>query len=106
MPPRDAIDLLSLLGGQVTITPEENEQVRSHRLYIEARAARIEAWQGVTVFVTILAGTVTIAALAAYEALFDVTASPDSRHWAQTALTSLLTGALSFLAGKKIGAKA
>jgi len=99
----DKIDLSGSLKGQVSVKPEEHPDERGARLRAERRAALIEDCKGVAVFAVLLVGIVAIGVLSAYEGFFDASAPPDARRWAQTVLAALMTGAVSFVVGRKIG---
>jgi hypothetical protein len=99
----DQIDLSGSLQGQVSVKPEEHPEDRTARIRAEQRSALIEDCKGVAVFVVLLVGIVAIAILSAYEGFFDATASPDTRRWSQTILAALMTGAVSFVVGRKVG---
>jgi hypothetical protein len=72
------------------------------RLGSEQRSALIEDYKGIAVFIVLLVGIVAIAALSAYEGFFDASASVDTKRWSQTILSALMTGGVSFVAGRKI----
>jgi len=101
--PADKIDLSGSLQGQVSVKPEEHPDERTARLRAEQRGALIEDCKGVAVFVVLLAGIVAIGVLSGYEAFFDAAASPDTQRWSQTILAAVVTGAISFVVGRKIG---
>ena len=103
--PADQFDLNGQLRGHVTVTPEEHSDDRKLRLKNEERSAWIEDCKGVAVFATLLILLVGIVGLSSYEGFFDAAASPDTRRWAQTVLSSVVTGAISFVVGRKIGGK-
>lgn len=102
MPPRE-LDLSSLLKGQVSVIPEEHPEDRSARLRSEHRAALIEDCKGIAVFLVMLAGLAAVGVLSAYEGFFDTAASAETRRWSQTVLSSLVTGAVSFVVGRRMG---
>jgi hypothetical protein len=99
----DQIDLSGSLKGQVSVKPEEHPEERTARLRAEQRGALIEDCKGVAVFVVLLAGVAALGVLSAYEGLFDAGASTDTRRWSQTVLSALMTGAISFVVGRKVG---
>jgi hypothetical protein len=102
MPP-DQIDVSGSLKGQVSVTPEEHPEERAARLRAEQRGALIEDCKGVAVFVMLLAGIVAIGILSAHQGFLDPNASADTRRWAQTVLSALVTGGISFVIGRKVG---
>ena len=101
--PTDQLDIGGSLKGQVTVTPEEHPENRAARLNNENRAARIEDWKGVAVFITLLLGIVGIALLSAYEGFLDTNAAPDTKRWAQTVLSAVLASSISYVVGRKVG---
>ena len=96
-------DLSRLLVGDVSLRPEEHPEDRAARLRAEQRAALIEDGKGIAIFVVLLPGAVSIALLSGYEAFFDPGASADTKRWSQTVLSSLMTGAVSFVIGRRVG---
>lgn len=103
--PADQLDLTNLLKGQLSVTPEEHPDDRAARLEREKRDARLESYKGVATFCALLGSLISVAAVCVYVSVFDPNASADSKRWAQTVLSSLATGAASFVAGRKIGSK-
>jgi hypothetical protein len=101
--PPNKIDVAGSLRGQISVTPDEHPDDRAARLRAEQRAALIENGKGVAVFAVLLLALVGLGLLAVYEGVFDATASAETRHWAQTILAALVTGAISFVVGRKIG---
>lgn len=99
----DQIDLSGSLKGQVSVKPEEHPEERTARLRAEQRGALIEDYKGIAVFVVLLAGMVAIGVLSAYEGFFNAAAAPDTKRWSQTILAALMTGAVSFVVGRKVG---
>lgn len=97
-------DLNSLLKkGTVEIgRPDESAEELAARLRIEGRKAAIEDFKGAALFVTLLVGIVAVALLCVYLIVFDQTASAESKRWAQTVLTGIVTGAVSFLVGRAL----
>ena len=51
----------------------------------------------------LLAGIVAVGAIAAYEGFWDAGAPPETKRWGQTILPAIMTGGISFVAGRKIG---
>lgn len=103
--PTDQLDLKGSLNGQVTVTPEEHPDDRALRLENERRTAQIQAWQGVAVFATLLLLLIAITVISAYKGLFDAGASAETQRWAQTILSAVVAGTVSFFVGRKIGSK-
>ena len=59
-----------------------------------------QLWGGgkeIVSFTTILLAVIAAGLLAAYEGLFDPTASAEAKRWGQTILTAILSGGLSFV---------
>jgi hypothetical protein len=102
--PVDVLDLGAVVkSGQVTVTPEEHPDDRAARLRREERASIIEEYKGIVVFAVILCGIMSIAALSAYKGLLDPTASPETQRWGQGILTVVMSSAISFFIGRKVG---
>jgi hypothetical protein len=99
----DQIDVNALLRGQVSVRPEEHPDERLARLRAEERSYQIEDYKGVAVFIVLLTGMTAIGILCIYASFFDSTASADTKQWSQTVLSSLLTGAVSFVVGRRVG---
>lgn len=100
------LDLRSILTvSDVTIEPSERDDERAARLAAEKRSKCLEDLKATVVFFVILALLLTVAGLCAYVIFFDKTASPDAQKWAQTALTALLSGGVSFLFGRALASK-
>jgi hypothetical protein len=104
------------LGGQLefSLKPEEHPDNRAARLKLEfeeqaakrrleGRTALIEDYKGVAVFVVILVSILALGILCAYEGIFDPNASTDTKRWAQTVLSAVVSGGLSFVVGRKVG---
>lgn len=93
------------LQGQVTLTPEEHPDDRSARLKTEARREFIHDCKEVVLFVLLSCGVVLVGLVAAYEGVWDMSATPETKRWGQTVLSALMTGGISFVVGRKIGGK-
>lgn len=52
-----------------------------------------------TLALVVLMGVIVFA-VALYEAIFDASATADTKRWAQTALSALFTGFIGFLIGQ------
>ncbi len=100
----DELDINKILGrGELRVTPEEHPDDRSVRLKAEARATLIEHCKSVVLFVVVLVVVLALGGLCVYVVFFDKTATPDAQRWAQTSLTALASGSISFLFGRAIG---
>ncbi|MDC7786256.1 hypothetical protein PQJ75_01390 [Rhodoplanes sp. TEM] len=86
--------------ASITIAPEETAEERTVRLGKDDREHRIEHVKGMIVFGLIVLALVLIGGLCAYEAVFDAAASADTRRWAQTTLSALFAGSVSFVLGQ------
>lgn len=71
------------------------------RLAGEARAKLIEDYKGVAVFALVLFFVSVVAAVSGYIVFFS-NSPPDTAKYAQTLLTSLISGGTGFLFGKAI----
>jgi len=103
--PTGRINIGDLRLGQVTIKPDEHPDDRAVRLEAERRNARYESYKDITTFAASLLGLILTAAACAYFGLLDNNASPDTKRWAQTVLSSVITGAVSFVVGRKVGSR-
>ena len=101
----DSFDIQAAVRGDITITPEVHPDDRAARLKSESRRDLLRDCKDVAVFAVLLLGVVAIAALAAYESIWDAGASPETKRWSQTILSAVLAGGVSFVAGQKIGSK-
>ncbi|MFD2182636.1 hypothetical protein [Rhodoplanes azumiensis] len=86
--------------ASITIAPEEATDERAVRLRKEDREHRLEQIKGMIVFVVIVGALLGIGGLCAYEAVFDGSASADTKRWAQTTLSALFAGSVSFVLGQ------
>ena len=84
------IDISGTLAGQISVTPPEAPE--------DAALRRKKNWM---IFVVVMGSIILIAALAAYEGLFNSTASSATYQWGRTILSSLFTGGISFVLGQK-----
>lgn len=106
MPAKSSLNINGELdAGQVSITPEEHADDRATRLEATKRQAKIRDYSDLAVFVVLLVAIVTVGIIAAYEGFGDGSASPETRRWGQTILSALMSGGISFVAGRKIGSK-
>ena len=103
-----AADRLNVLGdfqGQVSLVPEEHTDDRAARLQSEKRRALIHDCKEVVIFLVLLFAVIAVGIIAANESFWDKDAGPEARHWGQTILSAVMTGGISFVAGRKIGSK-
>lgn len=84
----------------ISIEPEETLDERSARLERERNEARFDLMKRRVLFFVFLVAVAALGAVSGYEAVFDASASADTKRWAQTVLSALLTGALSFIVGQ------
>ena len=101
MPRLDIGDILP--ASDVTIEPSERDDERAARLVNEKRAKLFEDCKSMILFVVVLIALVAIGVLCAHMIFFDKSATPETQKWAETALTALVSGGLSFLVGKSVG---
>jgi hypothetical protein len=104
MPSRQ-IDLNDALPPRATlkVDAEEHPEERAARIKAEGRRSLIEDSKEVTTFTIILLTLVAAGGLAAYEGHFNARASAEAAHWGLTALTTILSGSISFVLGQKAG---
>jgi hypothetical protein len=91
--------------GQVTLIPDEHSDDRAARLRTEARRDLIRDCTDLIVFIVLMVAIVTVGVIGAYEGFWDTSASPETKRWSQTVLSAVMTGGISFVAGRKIGNK-
>lgn len=101
----DRLNIRGDLQGQVSLTPEEHPDDRAARLKTEARRDVIHDCKEMVIFAVLMAAIVAVGVIAAYEGVWDTTASPDTKRWGQTILSAVVAGGISFVAGRKIGSK-
>jgi hypothetical protein len=94
-----------LTRASIVIDPEETKEERDARLKQERREHTIEMVKGGVLFVVILLALIAIGVLCAYEGAFDGTASADTKRWAQTTLSALFAGSVSFVLGQMTAKK-
>lgn len=105
MPPKD-VDIGDLLGrASVQVEPPETDAECAARLKREAADANFELVKGYVIFFVIVLALVGVGVLCAYEGFFDPNASADTKRWAQTALSALFAGSLSFVLGQATAKK-
>lgn len=102
------INLESVLGSRATVTiaAAETEAEIAHRLELEKDAARHDHLKSMILFFVIVLSVLSVGLLCVYEIVLDVAASQDTRRWAQTTLSSLFAGSISFLLGQSTARKA
>jgi hypothetical protein len=91
--------------GELTLTRDEHPEERKARLKNEYRAAIIKDFQDVAVFAALYLFLVIMVLVCLYENLFASAVSPETQRWSQSILAAILSGTVSFLVGKKVGAK-
>jgi hypothetical protein len=96
MPQRIGIDELLVDRTTITIEAQETAEERQARLMREGRQHMFEMVRSYVILVVIL----ILGAASLFEAVFDATASPETKRWAQTALTALFSGSVSFVLGQ------
>lgn len=100
---QDQIDINKALStrAKISIDPEETVTEHAARIRREADEARFELVKSYVLFFTILTVILALGAICLYEAIWDATASPDTKRWAATLVTSLFAGSISFVLGQK-----
>jgi hypothetical protein len=101
--PQDQIDINTALGkrASISIDPEETAAEHAARIKRQADEARFELVKSYVLFFTTLFVLLTLGAVCLYEAIWDQSASPETRRLAWTLLASLFTGSVSFVLGQK-----
>ncbi len=99
------LDITGSLRGQVSVTPEEHPDELALRIATAHRQSVIEDWKGIIVFAVLLLSILLIGFLAAYVGVFEQNVQPDTRKWAQTVLTIVVSGGVSFVVGRKTAGK-
>jgi hypothetical protein len=89
--------------GDVTLGREEHPDERAARLTQENRAAIIENCKDVAIFAALYSFTIVMVAVCLYLILFADAVSSATQRWAQSLLAAILSGAVSFMIGRKIG---
>jgi hypothetical protein len=97
------IDLNEMFGKRaaISIDPEETSEAHSARIKKEADEAKFELVKGYVLFFVIVVVIILLGILCVYEAVFDQTASPETKRMAWTWLSSLFTGSITFILGQK-----
>lgn len=102
----EQFDLSSLAKlGDVSVKPSEHPDDRITRLEAERRDLKVETYKNIVVFGVFITSVVAVGILCMFKLFLDATATDEVRRWSQTMLSSLLAGAASFVAGRKIGSK-
>jgi hypothetical protein len=91
--------------ASVQVEPTETDDERAARLRREGAEARYEIVKGYVVFFLVVLALIAVGVLCAYESFFDATASADTRRWAQTTLSALFAGSVSFVLGQATAKK-
>jgi hypothetical protein len=103
---RQELDINAMFNrASVTIEPDEDPVERDARLEQDKGDRKARRMMNFVVFVVIIASLIAIGGLCAYEGIFDPLATPDTKRWAQTALSALFTGAVSFVLGQSTATK-
>ena len=96
MPHQIGIDEVLVDRTTITIDAQETAEERQARIKREGRQHTFEMVRNYVVLGVIL----ILGAASLYEAVFDATASPETKRWAQTVLTALFSGSVSFVLGQ------
>ena len=105
MSPRELRIDDALGKASITIEPVEDPEELRERLRREESAHKFEIVKNYSLLFVFLAVVISIGAISTYDVAIDTAANPDTKRWAQTVLSSLCTGGLSFLAGLAIAKK-
>ena len=98
----EQIDVGTLLTrASISIDPEESPDERVGRLGRENAHHRFEIVKGYILFFGVVLGIAVVGGLCAYEAIIDASASAETKRWAQTTLSALFTGSITFILGQK-----
>src|ERR1700727_383345 len=96
--PNQKIGMDELLVDRTSITIDAQETVEDRQARIK-REGRQHTFEMVRNYV-VLGVILILGAASLYEAVFDATASPETKRWAQTVLTALFSGSVSFVLGQ------
>jgi|SRR5450759_5852104 hypothetical protein len=91
--------------ASVQVVPTETNDERAARLQRERTEATYEIVKGYVVFFLVVIALIVVGAVCIYEGFFDATASADTKRWAQTALSALFAGSVSFVLGQATAKK-
>jgi hypothetical protein len=86
--------------ASITMEPQESPEEHASRILNERRQATFEMVRSYVLFFVILLAIITVGALCIYEGFFDASAPNDTKRWAQTTLTALFTGSITFVLGQ------
>ena len=100
MPGQLEVDQL-VKKGTLELGRDETPEERAARLRSEERRDRVEHFKEVTLFVVAVGGIVVLGAVCGWVAL-DAQADAETRKWAQTLLTAIVSGGLAFLFGRAL----
>jgi hypothetical protein len=89
----------------VQLAPTETPEERAARITRETKDAKLERVKAYVLFFVVMFGVISVGCLCAYEGIFNPNASADSKRWAQTALSALLAGFVSFVLGQATAKK-
>jgi hypothetical protein len=100
--PQNQLDLAEMFRrATVSIDPEESREEHAARIKREDKEASFEIVKGYVLFFVIVLAIIFIGALCSYEAVFDASATPDTKRIAWTMLSVLFTGSVSFVLGQR-----
>ena len=83
----------------------EHPDDRRARIANEARTAKYTEFRNMALFFVVLLGRLGAGSLLTYMIFFSVTVDAETKKFSQTMLTALVSGSLSFLLGRSIGAR-
>jgi len=99
---QDQLDLQQLLGrATIRIDPEESAEAHTARIAKEQSEATFEMVKNYVLFFIIIGAIIVIGTLCVYEAIYDSTATIETKRVAWTMLSALFTGSVSFVLGQK-----
>lgn len=102
----DQVNIADLIGrGELAIKQPEHQDERRARLIEENRKNLLDICKEIVIFAIFTVVVLVTGSLCIYKIFFDTLATEEVRRWSQTLLTSLIAGAASFVAGRKIGSK-
>lgn len=96
------LDLNQLVKkGTVELGSEEHPEERAARLRREERRDKADHFKGLALFALAVLGILVVGGLCG-KAAFDSQSDAETRKWAQTMLTALVSGVISFLFGRAL----
>lgn len=100
---QDTIDIAAIFGrrASIAIDPEETAEEHTARIRRDDRETTFELVKGYVLFFVIVIAIILIGVLCAYEAVFDGSATTETKRVAWTILSALFTGSVSFVLGQK-----